>query len=161
MKNLTIEHLAKRLPYGLRIKKGERNLLMNMGNGSSTYWIGINSVFKWFNSDMIIKPMPVLFPLSYITKEIHIKGVNDGKPFVPIEMFEIGDGDDNGIEYDYGNIKLIKDLELIAIGNLPNAIHFLPYSVINKFHEYHIDYENLIDDGLAVDVTTLEVNPYK
>ena len=35
------------------------------------------------------------------------------------------------------------------------------YQLFDYLHELKIDYRRLIDAGLAIDVNTLEVNPYK
>jgi len=35
------------------------------------------------------------------------------------------------------------------------------YQLFDYLHELKIDYRGLIDAGLAIDVNTLEVNPYK
>ncbi|SHF17611.1 hypothetical protein [Chryseobacterium vrystaatense] len=83
---------------------------------------------------------PILYDLSYLTKEIE----HEGERFVPVEYFEITD-DHNSypIEYDHGNIKLIKDLESIANHNSVFDIKFLPFDVVVKLIEWHFNIFNL------------------
>ncbi len=87
----------------------------------------------------------VLHPISKLTQEIEV----NGEKFVPIEWFEIGD-DDSGIEYDHGNVKLIKTLESIARHNNFHDVEFLPFSVVQKLFEWHFDVFGLISNDLAV-----------
>lgn len=80
MEKLTLEQIAPYLPYGLRIHRGGRNLLMNTGKGSSVHWVGISAVIDWFNSEMISKPFPILRRLD-LAKPIKI----NGEEKIPIE----------------------------------------------------------------------------
>lgn len=93
---------------------------------------------------------PILHPLSDLTKEIE----HNGEKFVPIEYFEIGE-DDNGIEYDFGNIKTINLLESISKNNCWHDIHYMPFSLVQKLLEWHFDIHGLIEKRLAIDINTI------
>lgn len=88
-------------------------------------------------------------PLSDLTKFCKDLG------FVPIEWFEIRDDENGSLEYDYGNIKLIRSLESLAKNGFVNDTNYLPYGVVQKLHEWHFDTDNLIEKGLAIDINTL------
>ncbi len=97
--------------------------------GDIISWSGNNNVF-----DLEVKP--VLYDLSYLTKEIEY----EGKRFIPIEYFEITDDSDSyPIEHDHGNIKLIKDLESIAKNNSYHDIQFLPFEVVQRLISWKIN----------------------
>lgn len=67
---LQLTHIAPYLPYGLKVKWGIRVIKMNTGQGSSRHWIGISSLLKWYNSEMIEKPTILLRPLSDLVKPL-------------------------------------------------------------------------------------------
>lgn len=100
---------------------------------------------------------PVLYPLDYLTKEIE----HNGERFVPIDWFEIGDEDNNIEEFDHGNIKLIKNLGWAALDSSGHDARMLPYAVVLKLFEWKFDMFHLIDQNLAIDINSLEENPYK
>lgn len=79
---------------------------------------------------------PILHPLSDLTKEIEHKG----ERFVPIER--------------------IRELNL---GTMPknNTIGWMYYQQVQKLIEWHFDIADLISKGEAMDVNTLDKNPYK
>lgn len=80
----------------------------------------------------------ILKPLSDLTKEI----THDGKTFVPIERIKTLT-DENHFEYIE---RFIYDTETIEI---------IPYWVIELLFEWHLDVFGLIEQGLAVDINTL------
>lgn len=80
--------------------------------------------------------IPILYDLSYLTKEIE----HEGRNIVPVEYFEITDDSDSyPIEHDNGNIKLIKDLESIAKNNSYHDIQFLPFEAVQRLISFHIN----------------------
>jgi len=77
---------------------------------------------------------PILYSMDMLTKPIEHKG----ERFIPVDKFEIGD-DDSGIEYDHGNIGLIKDLESISKHNSYHDVQFLPYEVVQRLISWHFN----------------------
>ena len=145
------EFLAMSLPYKLKIKDSfsTPNLTGIMDN---EYHFG-----SYLSIDGVEEIKPILRPLSDLIKPIEHKG----ETFMPTEWFEIGDADNDSIEYDYGNIKLIKTLETISINNVVHDIAYLPFAVVLKLIEWKFDIADLISKGEAIDVNTLDINPYK
>ena len=81
----------------------------------------------------------LLRPLSDLTKEIEHKG----EKFVPI-----------------GRIKESQH-HLFLRDDITNPLEGLQFSEFRKLIEWHFDLADLISKGEAIDVNTLEINPYK
>ena len=82
---------------------------------------------------------PILHPLSDLTKPIE----HNGETFIPIEKIAI---------YDPKNIQYF--IEQIYTG-------FIEYIVLKQLIEWHFDIADLISKDEAIDVNTLDKNPYK
>lgn len=121
-----------------------------------TYEDGNRGNRIWMDLEQFQYHRLVLHPLSSLTKPITHKG----ETFVPTEWFEIGDDQGEAVDYGKYNIKVISSLEAIAKHNIHHDIQYLPYGVVQKLHEWHIDTENLIGGNLAIDANTLTENPY-
>lgn len=136
---LKLEHLAPYLPYGLKVKL---NLKVNniftviemavFVDGWGIRKKGSGGYFT--NQNWYIKP--ILRPLSDLTKK-DLKYLENSDP---IEL--IGKG---CIDVDSATRMMAKE-------NLNN---------IQYLCKRHFDIHGLIDDGLAINVNTLSVNPYK
>lgn len=143
---LELKHLAPYLPYSLKFyvdmyEFTEGNCkpemrLFTMGND-------ITMCLKYGK--------PILRPLSDLTKEIEHNGEN----FIPVDYFEIGDNDNDSLEYDSGNIRLIDALTTASKYNSFGDFNFYPFGAIQKLIEWHFDVFGLIDAGLAIDINTL------
>ena len=90
---------------------------------------------------------PICRPLSDLTKEIE----HNGEKFVPI-------------------VELAKMRSSIVENVIPRAFEAikrdikskrLPFDMVLKLIEWKFDIANLIESGEAIDVNTLETNPYK
>jgi len=93
---------------------------------------------------------PLLYNISSLTE------FREDLGFVPIEWFEIGDDENDSLEYDNGNIKLIRNLKALSKYPSQSEIKYLPYGVIKKLYEWNIDIHNLISRNLAIDIKTLK-----
>ena len=154
---LEIKDLVSYLPYGLNIKDVKHGSVFEALHFITTPHQDF-SLFKG-NLDQLINDKylkPVLFPLSSLTKEINF----NGETFVPIEWFEIGDSTNDSLEYEHGNIKLIRSLESLSKNEFVNDINYFPFGVIQKLIEWKFDVYGLIENGLAEPVTE-DFNPYK
>lgn len=123
---LDFKYLAPYLPFELKILYFGRAIKMNAGLGSSTNWIGITAVIQRQGKDC----MPILRPLSELTKEIE----HNGEKFVPKETLSV---------WNLEGISLI-DMNYIQV-NL--------YQILL---EWHFDVSGLIPEGLAVDINSIE-----
>lgn len=130
------EFLAMSLPYGLKILRPDNKTILEIaGIVGNLYIFNDNGVEK-YGAIKCISNKPIFHPLSDLTKEIEHKG----ERFVPIER--------------------IKELNL---GTMPknNTIGWMYYQQVQKLIEWHFDIADLISKGEAIDVNTLEINPYK
>lgn len=139
MDKMELKYLCGYLSYELRIKWGERIIKMNTGQGSSRYWIGISSLLKWYNSDMIEKPVPLLLPLSDLT-EPEYQSVFD-------EFSEVESDD------------LFERLQFAGKGLIPysKVCDKLSFEIINILFKNHFDIYGLIPTGLALDKRNFKI----
>lgn len=113
------------------------NLMNKYGNWHNTTMHKSISIYDGIENYKL-----VLYSMDMLTKEI----THNGETFVPIEIFEIGD--DSGsypIEYNHGNIGLIKDLESIAKHSSYHDIQFLPFEIVQRLISWHFNVFNLPD----------------
>jgi hypothetical protein len=141
---LELKHLAGYLPYGLkaqdlRTKEVRAVTLLHFTYDNET--VGHNHLI--YDGLMLSKHLPILRPLSDLTKEIEV----NGDKFVPIDWFE----HDSVSDYFDGNIWVKFLFEDGKCGDLD----FIPYGMIQKLLEWHFDIYGLIDAGLAIDINTL------
>ncbi len=148
MTELKLEHLAPYLPYGLMVK--------NLVVGKTLKMLGVE-----YPNDLRIrltdglyaydanKMKPILHPLSDLIQKITV----NGKTLYPYIIFQ----EDNGLDY-------MEDMglneEYIHKGEIWDY-KFLPYGLMERLFEWKFDVFGLIKSGLAIDVNTLEVNPYE
>ena len=137
---LELKHLAPYLPYELKVK----DIRLTEGNQYRTLlpWLLPNDPKR-----AIEIFIPVFRPLSDLIKEIE----HNGEKFVPINKL-INDSESN--YFDDGGL---------LYGAVKNPewgqkwmIEFAPYGVMQKLFEWHFDAFDLIDQGLAIDINTLE-----
>ena len=125
-------------------------------------------------SHQLFEVKPILHPLSDLTKEIE----HGGEKFVPIvELAKIA-WVDGYVDFKYQSLK--EGTVFIAFPDKNNvfgydsntqsffgAIDGKPCSVVNQLTlfetmvKYHFDISDLISKNQAIDINTLETNPYK
>lgn len=162
MEKLTIEQLAPEhlIPYlgtGLKVNSNHSGKLIDNGEMLGICKIkGIHVADK--KQDYWTLPLfiqPILHDLSSLVRPIIVEGYDNNKPFVPIEYFEIGDDNNESIEYDSGNIKLIRSLESLAKSGIVNHIKYLPYGVVQQLYKWHFNVFN-IPSHLFIDKLNLK-----
>lgn len=106
------------------------------------------------------KHKPICRPLSDLTNPITQKDYNNGEPFVPMEKL-------NEL-FGYKECRLVlycsnNNIGWCVDGGYCNtAISFEDmFNPIQKLLEWKFDIADLISKGEAIDVNTLEINPYK
>lgn len=149
-KELTKEILCAYLPHDAQCKlRGSRKKYslngIRWGKAVLAGRDGV-TVYKPLHEVLIISR-----PLSDLTREI----THNGETFVPVECFEIGDGENDSQEYDHGNTKLISTLKAMAEHELHEDATYLPYGVVQKLLSWHFDLFGLCEAGLAIDINTL------
>lgn len=131
------EFLAMSLPYGVKILTREEVTEIT-AIGIMQYQISEkNFAYGWYGD--IYDCKPILHPLSDLTNPIEHKG----EKFVPINRIK---------ESQY---------HLFFRDDITSPIEGLQFSELRKLIEWHFDIADLISNGEAIDVNTLEVNPYK
>lgn len=139
------EFLAMSLPYGLKCKDSD----LLEPNKIYKY---IGSYYQMDNEIEYKNVKPILHPLSDLTKEIE----HNGEVFTPyIELLRIS----------YFNVDDMTQDELYDYKDAYSEINadavLMPFSDGLKLIEWHFDIAGLIDKGEAIDVNTLDENPYK
>lgn len=140
-RDLLLRDLCARLPYGVKVK---------LGNNPNVFDLVYRIKFAVMYGDSdkledildIINIKPYLFPLSSITKEMmeepNIYGFFKYRDTIAnVGHLESKDGISEEI-YTY------IDIESISV-------------LIEFFHSHHIDYRGLIEKGLAIDATGLNI----
>ena len=133
-KELLLKDLCGRLPYGVKVRYSsyEKFITCTLQALNPVY----NIVDLWskeacFKSVNINKIKPYLFPMSSMTEE-HKKEYNYWKHEVPVCYYEYGD--------------VVEKIELL---DSPESFEYLI--------ENHFDYRGLIEKGLAIDATGLNI----
>ena len=151
------EFLAMSLPYRLKVYVKYNH---NPDNSELETMIGIvDDCIITDTHEEDIAPLAdsnyglCLRPLSDLTKPIEHKG----EKFVPIEKLReiIGDGWCDVYE------RAVERMQEWDIDTLKDKIKYLPFEFIQIFISWHFDLADLISKGEAIDVNTLEKNPYK
>ena len=143
-KNLLLKDLSSRLPYGVKvydIKSGINSSFMNLNHVN-----GIGEVFISYKLEcrtaLIEDVKPYLFPLSSMTEE------------QLIELKEFTD-----LKYEHNTLELVewngncKTLEF-WLEEIPSHCVIEVFDWLNK---NHFDYRGLIEKGLAIDATGLNI----
>ena len=147
------EYMAMSLPYGLKCFSNQTNAIYDII--SISFWNKCLVRVKPNNERDFLLPisriLPILRPLSNLTKEIEHKGEN----FVPI--VEINKRN----EYIHAvNGRIGIGLPIIGYRDVDDMDE-LPTWLTQFLVELHFDIADLISKGEAIDVNTLDINPYK
>lgn len=103
---------------------------------------------NYIKNGQIETVFPVLHPLSDLTKPIEHKG----EVLIPAKYWDRSLLD---------NFRKRVHAELVNMSKHVYFDGYLPYFVTEKLIEWHFDIAGLIEKGEAVDVNTLEANPYR
>ncbi len=152
---LELKHLASYLPYDLQIEP----LYQSMGHmgGFHNKTLSIDVIYNYELEDI----KPILRSLSDLTKEIEV----NGKKFVPlIELFEnslppefvnrckiLSTDRVYYYEVGYRDSKTKHDFSFRFNKNILRN----DYTIVEKLFEWHFDLFELIPQGKAIDINTL------
>ena len=131
------EFLAFSLPYKLRVNI---HRLTNMIFGSVWY------TREFEDREIISKP--ILHPLTDLTKEIE----HNGEVFVPTTRLKLL------YEFESDNVC---EIRMYINSGWTSSISELPLDIVLQLISWHFDLFNGIEKGEAIDVNTLDENPYK
>ena len=162
-----LKFMAISLPYGLKFIDVFDSIEDLKSFDVTNMWANGNPYFK------INKIKPILFPLSSLTKEIE----HNGEKFVPIvelakiivdlpdrfpycfetKVSSILQSEKHEFGYNHrGQSFHLFDRESMEFKPFPNQLE-----LFQNLIEWHFDIAGLIEKGEAIDVNTLETNPYK
>ena len=135
---LELKHLAPYLPYGLKGKWGVH--IFEICGASFNKKISIR--VKHYNQTQAYGSgvIPILRPLSDLTKEIEI----NGKKFIPYDKLKTVISKKQWVKI----CETINEPEYIKICDMP---HWW----VNLLYTWHFDVFGLIEKGLAIDINTL------
>ena len=143
-KNLLLKDLSSRLPYGVRvydIKSSINSSFMNLNHVNGVGEVFISCKLEC-RTALIEDVKPYLFPLSSMTEE------------QLIELKEFTD-----LKYEHNTLELVewedncKTLEF-WLEEIPSYCVIKVFDWLNK---NHFDYRGLIEKGLAIDATGLNI----
>lgn len=148
---LTIQELSAYLPYNLKAEmldykidyvgnQYDEIIGVHQWDKLCLYWSALTVGGSKPNIERI---KPLLLPLSSLTKEIEYKG----EKFVPIERLEI-----EGFKIACNDFGIT--LHIDSDYSFGYAIDIYN-NIFQKLAEWHIDFQNLIPRGLAIDKTTI------
>lgn len=127
-KELLLKDLCSRLPYGVKgLHRGEKRELLVMDSFGSYQ---VNEYDAWFDLNSVIFK-PYLFPLSSMTEEQE-REYNTLRDFVYSHHYEYED--------------IVEDMGL-----------YDNWRSIDYLNANHFDYRGLIEKGLAIDATGLNI----
>lgn len=127
-KELLLRDLSVRLPYGVKgLHRGEKRELLVMDSFGSYQ---VNEYDAWFDLNSVIFK-PYLFPLSSMTEEQE-REYNTLRDFVYSHHYEYED--------------IVEDMGL-----------YDNWRSIDYLNANHFDYRGLIEKGLAIDATGLNI----
>lgn len=137
---LVIHHVAKRLPYGLKVFHNARVFTFEGIDLNNTIKLkDSNGLILYVEKDEAMNIRLILFPYSYLFSLISYKDEN----FIPSERIQIYE---NNYEY------LIEQLSTGLVESI----------ILEKLLKWNFDlpHEHLIEKGLAISVFDLTENPY-
>lgn len=144
------EFLSFSLPYGLKFKDTFRNSInlltgIKSNDNDSNYEGGVYSngcYMSWINCT------PILHPMSDLTKLIE----HNGEKFVPLHRL---------LEHSYFNLGAMTNKDIMEFADIYSNVDLITVNDLPLYLEWKFDIAGLIDKNEAIDVNTLEINPYK
>jgi hypothetical protein len=147
-KELSLEHLAAYLPYGLIGRESPTSLDYRLTGLSlaGPIWGPAYDLHDFPRHSLTSRTdcKLILRPLSDLTREI----THNGETFEPMQRLV----DEIECDAEWSFIKAIEDDWASAQGKM----RFAPYSIATKLHSWHFDTFGLCDSGLAIDINTLK-----
>ena len=135
------ESKAISLPYELKCKDSNILKYSRIYKYTGTFY-QVDNETKYEN----IKP--ILHPLTDLTKEIE----HNGDVFIPITRLKLL------YEFESDNVC---EIRMHINAGWTSSIVELPLDIVLQLISWHFDIAGLIDKGEAIDVNTLDENPYK
>jgi hypothetical protein len=162
MRKLELKDIVGYLPYDLQywIPEIKSNGVLSFDNIR-----GILADVLYPDAEVhVYKPYFLLRPMSDLIKPIIVKGYNDDKAFVPLEVLSytlfgaVGLIIDQKMCFGYRNKDTFYWDENDFTVNYHDSDDYINVSFLEVYDlldQWHFDYRNLIAEGLAIDINTL------
>lgn len=151
---LELKHIAPYLPYGLKICFQQGKSIWSISFDEIDYenrGYPLHTLVYSINQGVQEKDWGlILRPLSDLLKEIEY----NGEKFVPLDELQ-------GIYFENHCDAYDEYIEHLVDAPKWAILAQAPYEILQVILQWKFDVFSLIPEGLAVDVNTLEVNPYK
>lgn len=145
---LELKHLAHYLPFGFKVLRAYNKEIMLLNGISAPYTIEAVELYNYENCALLAFGggkideyddfKPILRPLSDLTKEIE----HNGEKFVPYIKL-------------YNDYPRLTKSEIGFLNDLIDKTLEIEYRIVQKLLEWHFDIHNLIENGLAININTL------
>ena len=144
------EFLAFSLPYKLffRIEYGSTNQPTGIYQMSGVYETSVVEGFNYDNNVKTDKLKPILHPLTDLTKEIE----HEGEKFVPLRRL---------LQNNYFDLTQMSEQDVLSYEKAYTMPEIITLCDLLLYLKWHFDIAGLIEKGEAIDVNTLDENPYK
>ena len=174
MSKLELKHIVGYLPYGLEILRPDGRISLKLRGVCDSSYIFIENNEDHFgdlesnHNKPILRPLSDLVgnktadeigrhPLIYITS-IYVEKIIKSKWEYSKYDFN-WEGDNSAMNT--GRSIATYNGEIIFDISKGDDVTYLPYCIIEQLLEWQFDVHGLIEKGLAIDVNTLENNPYE
>ena len=153
---------SARLPFKMKVIEAEdpKGIIrvVNHGQGRSNNWVGIGTLVKNINDQYgYTSYMPILRPIKDIEKEI----THYGQSFKMIDLIFPGEDFNPNVFYEIDEEHQLLDIRIIRETPIYTPSYSFNVWDYKNLIEYMFDVNGLIPKGLAIDVNTLDENPYK
>lgn len=139
-KQLLLQDLSARLPYGVKVKTNNINVLK----------LGTHTRVGEYVTDVVEPCKPYLFPLSSMTE-------GQKKEFKEISKYEYEIKDYGG--FDSSGVYLIEIGKYEYEYDIDTTVEefYFNYEILDWLNKNHFDYRGLIEKGLALNATGLNI----
>ena len=151
-KDLLVKDLCARLPYGVKV-----NVTYSIENASSFRQQVCSEGVNVLNTDIIwlyqcneIGIRTYLFPMSSMTEE-------QKKKFMEVSNCEMQLNEQYGYDSEGNYIIIIGEYEYNYDENITTDCFYPNFETFDWLHRNHFDYRGLIEKGLAIDATGLNI----
>ena len=172
MSKLEIKHIAKRLPYGLKIRHNDGGVsadLLAVQSNVEVIVVRSQSAYRMGLNWQLIHCKPILFHLSALIQEITV----NGEAFVPMirlmsSKYNIKEDSEiiknhSFFNNHFGDIAVKSECRYKSSYfefSVKTPINQNSNWVVEKLLQWHFDTDNLIEQNIAISVFDLPENPY-
>ena len=144
-KDLLFKDLCARLPYKVKVK------IYNHWRDEYEYeTLTLNDYGEFIDTFCVEDIKPILFPLSSMTEE-------QKKEFMEVSNCEMQLSEQYGYDSEGNYIIIIGEYEYNYDENITTDYFYPNFETFDWLNKNHFDYRGLIEKGLAIDATGLNI----